>query len=259
MKFGNFWKFCKAAMLSAMIAIGATAGLAAGSAAYASEDKETVALSLANLLRAARAVISDKQTHINNHIIGFKDVTAEKVVGAAKKIYTEKTGGNIDAIDRSTLHGRLIQAELDAIADVMDAVQERINRKGVGFKGVLPAIFAGDVAGKFQSKAGGLAELKLTAPESFVRNSVNKPDRWENGVIEVNFKSSDHPQGQHVAAQSIKSGKPAFRLILPEYYTPSCLSCHGGPKGGTDITGGIKEGGKPGELGGAISVVIFNK
>ena len=54
-----------------------------------------------------------------------------------------------------------------------------------------------------------------------------------------------------------KKGRNAFRLILPEYYKQSCLSCHGGPKGERDITGGKKEGGKLGELGGAISVTLF--
>ena len=53
-------------------------------------------------------------------------------------------------------------------------------------------------------------------------------------------------------------GKPAFRLILPEYYKKACLNCHGEPKGEKDITGGKKEGGKLGELGGAISFVIYN-
>jgi hypothetical protein len=46
-------------------------------------------------------------------------------------------------------------------------------------------------------------------------------------------------------------------MLLPEYYRESCLSCHGGPMGEMDITGYPKEGGKIGDLGGAISIVIF--
>jgi hypothetical protein len=46
--------------------------------------------------------------------------------------------------------------------------------------------------------------------------------------------------------------------MIPEYYGDSCLACHGVPKGAVDITGGKKEGGVLGELGGAISVVIYN-
>ena len=53
-----------------------------------------------------------------------------------------------------------------------------------------------------------------------------------------------------------KKGRDAYRLILPEYYKKSCLGCHGGPKGSRDITGGKREGGKEGQLGGAISVTL---
>ena len=52
-------------------------------------------------------------------------------------------------------------------------------------------------------------------------------------------------------------GRPAFRMLLPEYYTDSCLTCHGEPKGEIDVTGYPKEGGKTGDLGGAISIVLF--
>jgi hypothetical protein len=46
-------------------------------------------------------------------------------------------------------------------------------------------------------------------------------------------------------------------MLFPEYYAESCLSCHGEPKGEIDVTGYPKEGGKMGDLGGAISIVLF--
>jgi len=46
------------------------------------------------------------------------------------------------------------------------------------------------------------------------------------------------------------------RVMLPLYYEPACLRCHGGPKGERDISGYTKEGGKDGELAGAISVKL---
>ena len=45
--------------------------------------------------------------------------------------------------------------------------------------------------------------------------------------------------------------------MMPEYYAASCLSCHGSPKGETDITGFPKEGGKEGDLGAVISIVLY--
>jgi hypothetical protein len=45
-------------------------------------------------------------------------------------------------------------------------------------------------------------------------------------------------------------------MLVPEYYTVSCLECHGSPKGSLDITGYPREGGKPGDLGGVISITV---
>ena len=49
----------------------------------------------------------------------------------------------------------------------------------------------------------------------------------------------------------------AFRVMVPEYYSASCLSCHGSPKGETDITGYPKEGGHENDLGGVISLTLY--
>ncbi len=226
-------------------------------AARAAVSHEEIALSLATLLRSARAVISDKQKHINNPEIGEKGLGADVVIGIARENYKKATGTDLASIDEASLHGRLIAAELQAITDVMNEAQETINQKGVGLKGFLPAIFARLVTQKFSAAVGDEATLKLTAPKNYVRNRANRPDKWEHDVIESMFKSPDYEKGQHYTETTTVKGKQAFRLILPEYYKESCLACHGEPAGARDITGGKKEGGRLGELGGAISVAIF--
>jgi hypothetical protein len=45
--------------------------------------------------------------------------------------------------------------------------------------------------------------------------------------------------------------------MVPQYYVESCLACHGSPKGEVDVTGYPKEGAKSGELGGAVSLVLY--
>ena len=52
-------------------------------------------------------------------------------------------------------------------------------------------------------------------------------------------------------------GRDAFRVMVPEYYAKSCLSCHGKPKGEVDITGYPKEGASEGDLGGVISITLL--
>ncbi len=222
----------------------------------AANDEET-ALALATYFRAARAVISKNQALINDASKGDKGLSGDVVVAAADANFKEAAGYAVDSVDGKSDKGKLLNAMRDAAKKVMADNQELINQEGVGLKGFLPAVFAGQVAKEFSASQNGVAEIKLTAPKSYVRNRKNRPDDWEHGIIEDKFKSEGYETGKHVAETAEKGGKTAFRLILPEYYKESCLKCHGEPKGELDITGGKKEGGKLGELGGAISVTLF--
>ena len=236
----------KAAVKFLVLAMALSVGMS--NVAWTKVSNEEIALSLSTLLRSARAVVSNKQKHINNPDIGDKGLSADVVVGIAKENYKKATGTDIDSIDPESLHGQLVAAELQAVREVMDDAQSTINEQGVGLKGFLPAIFARLVTQKFGAAVGDQATIKLTAPKNYVRNRANRPDKWENKVIETMFRSTDHPSGQHFAEVTDVKGKEAYRLILPEYYKESCLACHGGPKGERDITGGKKEGGTLGEL-----------
>jgi len=90
-----------------------------------------------------------------------------------------------------------------------------------------------------------------------VRNRKSRPDEWEGDVIRSKLLRTDWPRGQAYAADAVTKGRSAYRMMMPEYYATSCLSCHGSPKGETDITGYPKEGGKEGDLGAVISVTLF--
>ncbi len=212
---------------------------------------EDVAKEMSVLFSSGRAVISDNQDKINNAELGDKGLTGDVVITAAKEKYKANTGKDVDAADPYQ------KAILDAIADVMKDAQPVINEKGKGFKGFLPAVFAGQVANKASEKLAGKAVIKLTAPKELVRNRKNKPDAWEDKAIEETFKKAGYEKGKPFSEATTVDGKNAFRFIQPEYYKQSCLSCHGGPKGEIDISGGKKEGANLDDLGGAISVTIF--
>ena len=66
------------------------------------------------------------------------------------------------------------------------------------------------------------------------------------------------PAGQPYSATVETNGRPAFRVMVPEYYAESCLACHGSPKGQMDITGYPKEGGKLNDLGAVISITLYH-
>lgn len=227
-------------------------------AARAEDTPEAIALNLAMLLRASRKVISDNQAKINDASIGDKGLSADAVMATAKENFKAATKTDLDSIDPNSKLGKLIQVEIKAIRDAMDENQERLNQKDVGFKGFLPAVFARLVWQKFKEGAGEQALLKLTAPKEIVRNRANRPDDWESNVFDTKFKGSTASATAQPVSETVDyKGKPAYRLMLAEYYNEGCLSCHGDPKGEKDITGGIKEGLKLGDLGGAISVVVY--
>jgi hypothetical protein len=235
----------------------ATVGLFAAPLCAAQEDDAAIAKSLADMLRAARQVISSNQSRINDPDIGDKGLTGQVVLQQAVEIYKKNTGTDPASIDPASRLGRLLHAQMDAIVEATDANQATINAKGVGFKAFIPAVFARLVNEAFESRARDEAQIKVTAPEQLVRNRKSRPDQWEADVIRSKLLQADWPRGQAYAADATAKGRSAFRMTMPEYYTASCLSCHGSPKGETDITGYPKEGGKEGDLGAVISVTLF--
>jgi hypothetical protein len=221
------------------------------------DDDKATADSLAAMLRAGRTVVSRNQERINNPAIGDKGLTGKVVLEQAVKIYQETTNSDPLKADVSTRHGRLLRVQMDSIVEVMDTNQKTINQHGVGFKGFIPATFARLVNETFGKGAISDAEVKVTAPLDLIRNRKARPDEWETEVIRDKLLAANWPKGQLFATVANSKGRPAFRVAVPEYYASSCLSCHGSPKGQTDITGYPKEGANEGDLGGVISITLY--
>ena len=222
-----------------------------------SGNDKVIAESLAEMLRDARTVISNNEDLINNPAIGDKHLTGSKVLGDAVALYRKNTGVDPQAIDPNSRQGRLLRAMMNAIVEVMDDNQDTINDKGTGFKGFIPAVFGRLVGEAFNALAEDQAVIKITAPPDLVRNIRARPDAWETGVIANKLLSPNWPKGEPFSADVTINGRPAYRIAVPEYYTQSCLACHGSPKGELDITGYPKEGRKIGDLGGVISITLL--
>jgi Protein of unknown function (DUF3365) len=220
----------------------------------ASEDE--ISLALANMLRAGRTVISTDQKVINDPGTD-KGITGARVRDDAIRIYREKTGSDPDDIIAKNRYGKLLAVQIESIAEVVDDNQSTINKAGIGFKGFVPAIFARLVNERFREKVGNDAEIKVTAPVDLVRNRKALPDDWEVKVIDSKLSRADWPKNKVYAQLAEKNGRPAYRVLVPEYYSENCLSCHGEPRGEIDITGYPKEGGHKGQLGGIISISLY--
>ncbi len=230
------------------LAVASTATVATASAASQQEHANEIA----TLFRAARKVISDNQNLINDASQGDKGLGGTVVVAKTKANFQSAAGKPVNEADPA------LKALLESVAGVMTDAQSLINEKGKAFKGFLPAVFARQVAERTSEKLSGKVFIKLTAPRDYLRNRANRPDEWESNVIESKFRSASWQKGVSFGENGDHKGKKAYRLALPEYYGQSCLSCHGEPKGGRDITGGIMEGAKLEELGGAVIVVVYD-
>jgi hypothetical protein len=227
---------------------------------HAQQNGETdleLALRLAVLLQSARSVIGAEQARINDPAIADKGLSGKEVLLRATKAYLVKTGTEPLNAEADAREAKLVVALMDSIIEVMDANSGSINQRGVAFKGFVPAVFGRLVTEAFKDKVGELAQIKVTAPMNLVRNRKSRPDEWEAKVITEKLLAPDWQRGTVYSSLTETAGRQAFRIMVPEYYSEGCLSCHGAPAGEVDITGYPKEGGALGDLGGVISIQLF--
>lgn len=246
----------KRASLAVVLAFGLFLQTPAGAGPSDAEDLD-LALRLAVLLQSARSVIAAEQGRINDPALAEKGLTGPAVLERATAAFIEKTGAPPLGEDLDARETQIVTAMMESISEVMEANRGSIDVKGLGFKGFVPAVFGRLVTEAFSEKVGTLALIKVTAPADLVRNRKARPDAWEAQVITESLLSPSWEKGAVYSGLSEAGGRPAFRVMVPEYYGQGCLACHGAPKGELDITGYPKEGGALGDLGGVISITLL--
>lgn len=211
---------------------------------------------LAAVLRAGRAVVSANQPLINDADKADKGLTPEAFMVQVADVYSSQNADRQILENLSETERVLVEAQLEAMASIVAEQQPLINSPDLGFKGFIPAVFARLVNERFGETVGDLASVKVTAPVELVRNRTARPDDWETTIITEKFLSEDWVKGEAWFEEVSQNNETTFRMLIPEYYSQSCLSCHGEMKGDVDITGFPKEGGHEGQLGGAISITL---
>lgn len=239
---------------TSVFALGLSIGLWAvitASPTHAKTGGETeVAELLITLLKAGRSIVSEHQDLINDARKGHKGFTDEQMNRQLIERFKAET--HIDLSQPNTLPYRdLLLAMVQAEREVIFDAQPVINKQGIAYKGFGPSVFARKAGQKYFAKTG--ITVKLTGMEH--RFPGNQPDDFEAEVLRM-FADPRHPKGQPYAKATIVNGKPAVRVLTPDYAEAGCLACHGSPKGEWDMTGMKKEGWKEGALAGAISVVV---
>ena len=185
-----------------------------------------VAEHLIKLVKIGRVIVSEQMETINDASKAEKGFTGNHMAGQILERFKKVTKLDLripNVVPQANLYLSLVQAE----KDVVDEAQPVINRAGIAFKGFIPAVFAKRVGDQFYEKSG--IRLKLTAID--YRNTNNKPDDFEAEVLRM-FSDSRHPKGQPYVRSTMVDGQPVLRMMDPEYVGPTCLACHGVPRGG---------------------------
>lgn len=219
-----------------------------------SDLPETARL-LAILLDSGRVAIGRNQDLINDPAEADKGFTPELFAVQAIDLFKERTGHNLADLPNArtpAMAKPLLEGLLAASKKTVESYQPVLRMKGLKYKGLIPATFGTETAARFQKWSG--VYLKQTAPERLLRNAKNKPDAFEEEHM-TKMGESSFQRGSEAVVSKLDGGN-SVRVLLPLFYEKACLSCHGEPKGKPDISGYPREGGREGELGGAISVMI---
>jgi hypothetical protein len=211
---------------------------------------------LAILLDAGRVAVGNNQALINDAGKAEKGFTEEVFAAQTIALFKARTGHDLMRLPEATVPPMaipLLERLLEESKKTITSYQTVINMAGIKYKGLIPATFATEAGKRFQNWSG--VYVKQTAPLPLIRNPRNKPDDFEIAEMNKMSEASYPRDGEHIASATVDGGK-AVRVMLPLFYGKGCLTCHGTPKGERDISGYAREGGKEGDLGGAISVKL---
>ncbi|RUM93091.1 MAG: hypothetical protein DSZ23_00325 [Thermodesulfatator sp.] len=229
--------------LLALVTVAATGF--AGCKSVNKKNAEETARYIADIIVAGRGIVASNQGLINDPQKGDKGFTPEKVAAEIKAKFKEMTG--TDVADLPPESREVVQQVIDAAMMSVKMNQKRINQKGKGYKGYIPAVF-GRETGQILK---GRCNIFIKQTTFKYRNAYNQPDAFEKKVLKK-FESPDYPKGKGYGELVGNN----YRYLRPIYIKDACLKCHGEPAGSTDPAGRKREGYKVGDLRGAISVMF---
>ena len=128
--------------------------------ALANTEVETAEL-LIKLVQVGRGLISEHQATINDASKGDKGFTGDYVANQVIDRFRKATKIDLSR-PNSTSQAPLFMAMVESEKEVIDEAQPVINKKDVGFKGIIPAVFARKTGERFYRKTG--IRVKLRAP-----------------------------------------------------------------------------------------------
>ncbi len=215
----------------------------AGCGSVTKDKAEATARYIADVIVAGRGIVAANQGLINDPQKGDKGFTPDKVAEQIRAKFKEMTGTDVNDLPPD-IH-EIVEQVISAAKMSVQMNQPRINQKGKGFKGYIPAVFGRETGQILKGKCNIF--IKQTTFK--YRNAYNQPDPFEKTVLK-RFEQADYPKGKGYG-EFVNND---YRYLQPIYIKKACLKCHGEPKGSIDPAGRKREGYKVGDLRGAISV-----
>ncbi len=172
------------------------------------------------------------------------------VVSMGWEIHQEREQAHAEMREQAAVMAQQLLATRAFIAQKQEVIN-RDSRGNFEFKRLNPAAVGRGVGHIFKNLTGTDYEFKQTRLNP--RNPVNAPDAFERKMLE---RFAAQPQLHEVWGEDLKEGRRVFRYMIPLYAEETCLPCHGEPAGSLDVAGYSREGYRPGELAGAISVTV---
>lgn len=225
------------------------------------EDKESIT-AIAKIYQASMAYIFHQQSLINSHNRVKGELFGQHFIDKVQNTYNEMFNQPFPERDKH------VSNLLMLMMLVMEDNRTLILDDDIGFKGFIPAIFAFQLSQKYKERGMGL-NIKFTNAEQRVRNKLNSPDYWEQNAIAA---LADGITEEVFDNNASYEGKPALRYMRAVEMTIMCLNCHGALQDNPtnkgrkkehwqhkDKTGFLMEGWKLSELGGGISVVLYQR
>ena len=243
MKFSILKTFVACAVLFSFVIIIPAVVCMADCKSVSKEQAEETARYIADVIVAGRGIVASNQGIINDPQKGDKGFTPEKVAEQIRAKFKEMTGTDVSSLppDIRAVVDQVINAAMMSVK----MNQKRINEKGRGYKGYIPAVF-GRETGQILK---GRCNIFIKQTTFKYRNAYNQPDAFEKKVLKK-FEEPGYPKGRGVG-EFVGND---YRYLQPIYIKKACLKCHGEPKGSIDPAGRKREGYKVGDLRGAISV-----
>lgn len=170
------------------------------------------------------------------------------LAGILWNIYTQKRQARIELLEQS----RILAKEVLAMRQVVAENQHKINYDKKGnfeFKHLNPAAITQLVNDSFNKTT----DYKIRQIRLQPRLKENTPDAFEKEKLLFFEKNKAVKESWGITNIN---GKNYFKYLIPLKVDPSCLNCHGGPKGELDVSGNKKEGYELGGLAGALSISI---